>query len=190
MNRDRILALLCATVTCGFILSGCGKEADRPSLSEVKKFTAHPVYYAGSEVAEFPLEEIIGFPLQSGSCCNFIYGDCEPPHTWDGGGCGPPLQIQVWSTCDRWARQFHRRHELYDFRGAKATGGKGGVENGSPIEVFTGRTTVVIGSRDPRVLKTAAQQLREVRATRPQTLPPPAPGSLWGKLSCQRKPGG
>ncbi len=191
MNLHRILAIACAIVTCGLILCGCGKEVDRPSLSEVKKFDTYPVYYAGPEVAGLPLEEIIGIPHLARSCCTFIYGDCEPPHTWDGGGCAPPVEIQVFSTCDRWASALHQRRFLYDFRGAKAAGGRGGPEGGSPIEVFTGRTTVVVGAESPGLLKTAARQLRSVRATQPQSsLPPPVRGSLWGKLPCQRKPGG
>jgi hypothetical protein len=126
---------------------------------------------------------------QRSSCCNFIYGTCELEGE-DHPSCAPPIEIQVFSTCRRWFSALSGKRHLYDFRGAKATGGKGGPEGGSPIEVFTGRTTVVIWADNRNILKAAARNLRDVRASKPQLhLPPPVPGSLWGKLACQRKPG-
>jgi hypothetical protein len=186
----RSVCVACASLLCGVLLGGCGSD-DGPSLSEVKKFDAYPVYYAGAEVAGQPLEEILGDLRQKGqqaSCCTFIYGHCDPPPTGEG-GCPPPVEIQVSSTCRRWASALHRRRFLYDFRGAKAAGhAQSGIED--PIEIFTGRTTVVVFSEDQSLAMTAARRLHDVRAARPQPrLPPPVRGSLWGKLPCQVKPG-
>ena len=84
--------------------------------------------------------------------------------------------------------KFRKRH-LYEFRGAKATGGGGRYEV-SPMEIFTGRTTIVVFGNEKPMIKTAARELREVhRAESASRLPPPARGSLKEKLPCQRKRG-
>lgn len=113
----------------------------------------------------------------------FIYGDCTPPPSE--GGCAPPLEVQVWSACVRSFGSI-KRH-LYEFRGAKATGGGGRYEV-SPMEIFTGRTTIVVFGNEKPLIKAAARELREVhRAQAVSRLLPPAQGSLTGKLPCQRK---
>jgi hypothetical protein len=190
INVHRILGIACVSLLAGLILGSCAADA-APSLNEVKKFDAYRLYYASAEVAGLQLEEILGDPSQNNqrSAFNFIYGTCELEGE-DHPSCAPPIEIQVFSTCRRWFSAISGKRRIYAFRGAKATGGKGGVEGGSPIEVFTGRTTVVIWAEDRNILKAAAHQLRDVRAAGPQLhLPPPVPGSLSGKLPCQRKPG-
>jgi hypothetical protein len=188
MNPRRIFRVACLSLLCGFILCGAA-AAEAPSLSEVEEFDAYRVYYAGEEVAGLPLEELLGEEWQKverSVSWSFIYGSCTPP--MDEGGCAPPLEIQNYSTCRRWFSALHRKRRLYDLRGAKATGGGGRYEL-SPMEIFTGRTTVVIFGNQQNVIKSAARQLRHVRQGEPQSLlPPPAARSLRGKLPCQRKP--
>ncbi len=54
------------------------------------------------------------------------------------------------------------------------------------MEIFTGRTTVVIFGNGGSVTKAAARQLRNVHQNHaPSRLPAPAPGSLEEKLPCQ-----
>ncbi len=80
-----------------------------------------------------------------------------------------------------------RKRHLYEFRGAKATGGGGHYEV-SPMEIFTGRTTVVVFGNEKSLIKTAARALHGVHRTQAAPrLPPPARGSLKEKLSCQRE---
>jgi hypothetical protein len=157
----------------------------------VKKFDAYRIYYAGQEVAGLPLEGIEGEEWQKPQRLvgwTFYYGDCDPPGgLFAEGGCELPLQIQNYSTCRRWASLLSRKSERTSFRGATATGTGNGIER--PIELFTGTTTVVIFAGERRVARSAARQLRNVRQTQPSPLPPPVPGSLWGKLPCQDKPG-
>jgi hypothetical protein len=116
----------------------------------------------------------------------FIYGDCAPRSSE--GGCAPPLEVQVWSACVRSVDPTKvRKHHLYGFRGAKATGGSGRHEV-SPMEIFTGRTTIILFGAKKSLIKTAARELREVHRTQAASrLPPPARGSLEEKLPCQRK---
>ncbi len=193
MNLHRIPRVSCLSLLCGFILSGCGTDGDgTPNLSAVKEFDARRVYYAGEEVSGLPLEDIEGEEWQRDEQLigwNFYYGDCDPPSgLFAEGGCAPPLQIQNYSTCRRWAALLHRKHHLFDFRGAKAVGSGNGI--GNPLEIFTGRTTVVIFATHRSVARSTARQLRNVhQAQPPSLLPPPAPGSLQGTLRCQRKPG-
>ena len=194
MNLHPAARLAGLSFLCGFLLIGCGADdygADPPNLSEVKKFDAHHVYYAGEEVAGLPLEEIEGEEWQKVERdigWNFYYGECDPPSgLFAEGGCEPPLQIHNYSTCRRWASLLSDKSAMFDFRGATAAGGGDGIED--PVEVFTGRTTVVIFAGDRSVAKSAARQLRNVRQERPSRLPPPVPGSLEGKLPCQDKPG-
>lgn len=189
LSLHRISRVLFLSLFCGFIFCGWA-AAEVPSLNEVEEFDAYRVYYAGDESSGLPLEDING--VASGeddrsTRWTFFYGDCTPPASE--GGCAPPLEIQSWSTCHRWFSALHRKRRLYDFRGAKATGGGGRYEL-SPMEIFTGRTTVVIFGNQKSVVKSAARQLRKVSQEAPQSsLPPPAPGSLGGRLPCQRKPG-
>ena len=189
MNHlDRIVRVACLGLLCGFIACSWAAAA-APDLSDVERFDAYRVYYSGEEVAGLPLEEVLGGDPQKGRSIGwtFFYGACTPPPVE--GGCGPPLEIQNVSTCRRWFSAFFRKRRLYDFHGAKATGGGGRYEV-SPMEIFTGRTTVVIWGDGKSVIKSAARQLRNVRLREPQLLlPPPVPGSLGGKLPCQRKPG-
>lgn len=163
-------------------LGGCGDEA--PSLREAREFDAYDVYYAGSEVAGFPLEEVLGEDRQSHerrSAWVFIYGKCvDPP---DEGGCPPPVQIHNYSTCSRWPAASNQGRTLYDFRGAKARASR---EFGySEVEIFTGSTAVKIAG-ERKVVKAAARTLRPVaEGGTTSRLPPPVPGSLAGKLPCQ-----
>jgi hypothetical protein len=191
MKLKRISRASCLSFTLILILSGCA-AAKAPSLDEAERFDSYSVYYAGEEVGatkdgvEFPLEKVSGSgPDLRSSTWAFIYGDCDPP-TGDG-GCSPPLQIQNFSTCSRWAGGVNQEKPLYGFRGAKARGTGRGLSN--PIEIFTGTTTVVIFAPRPAVAKAAASALRNVRQARTSPLPRPVPGSLSGKLRCQDKHG-
>lgn len=177
------------------IFCGCAAAADAPSLSGVKKFDSYPVYYAGEQV--FPNRGAVGLPLEKagGSQSDrrssnwvFIYGHCEPPPSGEA-GCPPPLQIQNFSTCTRWAAGVNQGRRLYDFRGAKARGG-GATGISDPLEIFTGSTTVVIFAERRSVTWAAAKALRNVRSVRPTgLLPPPVQDSLSGDLPCQDRSG-
>lgn len=185
MSFPRLLRISCLGLAA-FLLSGCADEA--PSLKEARRFDAYPVYYAGMEVGGFPLVYATGEDGQIDprpSAWFFVYGHCvDPP---DEGGCAPPVQIHNYSACERWAGVSTYGHRLYDFRGAKARWG--GVDIGGSMEIFTSRTTVTIGG-DPNVVKAAVRALRLVDHGQPTaSLLPPVPGSLAGKLPCQRKPG-
>jgi hypothetical protein len=170
------------------LLSGCRDSSEGISLSEVKRFDAYPLYYAGDEVAGNKLETIVGEdgwernPDQRSVGFTFVYGDCDPP---DGlfaeGGCAPPVQIQTFSICDRNLGMYRGKQDLLEIRGAKAS------TNGGGLEIFTGTTTVVIFAlADPDLMKSTIRQLHRVdQDAPPSRLPPPVPGGVWGKGPCR-----
>ena len=141
-------------------------------MREARKFGAFRIYYAGEKVDGLPLTGISEASHgRLGIEWNFSYGNCQlPSGLFAEGGCSLPLSVQNWSTCVRWANLFTRsrnphglfdprrakaapNRRLFDFRGAKATGGEGGSE----LEIFTGRTTVVIWAHRRNVANFAAQ---------------------------------
>jgi hypothetical protein len=177
------VSTLSLALTCALLL--CSPAAAAPGFSEVEAFHAYPLYYTGMEMDGLRLEAISKHeqvPDPRSTFWTFSYGTCEPPGA---GSCDALLQVQSWSTCFRWAAGLHRKRELFNLRGTKAAGGSGRPER-QPLEIFTGRTTVVLFSQTRSLAIAAARQLRTLSATEPPPLlPPPAPESLWGKLPCQ-----
>lgn len=180
LSRALLLAFSGASL---IVISGCSEFGanDEPSLRKVRAFDGYRVYYAGGEVVGRPITSILGEAEEkdpgSGAWV-FIYGRCENPPEGEG-GCAP-FQIHNYSTCSRWAGRLNQGSPLRPFRGAKARY----LPPGYTVEIFTGRTTITIGG-DPKMLKAALRQLRGVHQSKPSRLPPPAPGSLSGKLPCQ-----
>ena len=193
-RKHRAIVVLSSLVLLAALPTGCAANDDL-TLADAQAFDAYHLYYSGTEVAGLPLEAVV-----QGRATNrhareqgrrriywtFIYGDCTPPPSE--GGCAPPLEVQVWSACVRSVSPIEvRKHHLYEFRGAKATGGDGRYEV-SPMEIFTGHTTIIVFGDERSLIKTAARELREVHRTQAAPrLSPPARGSLQQKLPCQRK---
>ncbi len=193
-RKLRAVAILSSLALLAALPAGCAANDDL-TLADAQAFDAYPLYYSGPEVAGLSLEAVVqGWATNRHAreqgrrriYWTFIYGDCTPPPSE--GGCAPPLEVQVWSACVRSVSPIKvRKHHLYEFRGAKATGGGGRYEV-SPMEIFTGRTTIIVFGNEKPLVKTAARGLREVHEVQAASrLPPPAPGSLKEELPCQRK---
>lgn len=193
-RKSRAIAIFSNLAILAALPAACAADDDL-TLADAQAFDAYRLYYSSPEAAGLPLEAVTqGWATnrharQQGRRAiywTFIYGNCTPPPSE--GGCTPPLEVQVWSACVRSLSSIKfRKHHLYEFRGAKATGG-GGRNEVSPMEIFTGRTTIIVFGNETPLIKTAARELREVhRAQAASRLPPPARGSLKGKLPCQRK---
>jgi hypothetical protein len=194
-RRPIVIAFLLAAIA---VVAACASASgDDNGLGEAKAFKKFPIYWAGLEVAGFPLEEISTGP---GGATAF-YGSCELSGT-DHPSCAPPIEVQQVSTCDRWASELNDLRNLGTLRGARASWHKGiqdvdlGEVEAGPLEIFTGRETIVIFVEEGGLEKRAearrvafevARKLRTVRQARPTPLPPPVPGSLEGKLACQGK---
>jgi hypothetical protein len=189
----RILAASCLGLAVAMAL--CGSAVARvPGFDAARAFHRYPVYWAGQEILGMPLENIEDYTAYEKTApagWGFSYGSCELSGT-DHPSCAPPLAIQVDSTCKRWSAELvPKRARLIDLRGAKAywsgglPGAGGGEAESGPLEIFTGRTTVVIFALERKVAFAAARRLRTVHQARPFELPPPVAGSLQGKLPCQ-----
>jgi hypothetical protein len=145
------------------LLAGCGSvgSAARPlagnmSLDEAHSFDEFPLYYAGDEIDGLPLVAIVR-RSDTADYVSFVYGDCEPP-TADG-GCTPPAEIQIWPATARDAGSYDASHpgtpalERTTVRGRSAAF----VDEGTRLEIYADRSTVVIFSRArERVLAVAA----------------------------------
>ncbi len=188
------LCAICATLGTALIVSP-GAVGGTSGFIAARAFHRYPVYWAGVEVVGLPLQSIddySAFERNAPSGWSFGYGTCEPVGS-DHPSCPLPLEIQVSSSCKRWAGELNEKGDLFRFRGAKAVwrGGlpvKGGGEvEAGPLEIFTGRTTIVIYAEQSKARAFAvARRLRTVHQSHPSLLPPPALGSLWGKLPCQQ----
>jgi hypothetical protein len=170
------------------------------SLGEARAYQGFPVYYAGDEVAGFPLtavnrEEVTAPPgtsvasklrgARNVSSFDFLYGSCGTPSK--GEGCSLPLSIQVWPACARYPALYDSNFpgtptpKKTRIRGVPAAYFEGGYR----LEIQTGATTIVIfGGR--RKMRTAVAALEGLNVdVRPgQKLPPPVPGALDGSLPC------
>ena len=136
------------------------------------------LYNAGDRVDGLPLAAILR-RADTAEFVSFIYGDCV---SVDDAGCAPPAEIQIWPAC-------RRNLGLYDDaidRGALAERiSLRGVpallfDDGTRLELETGRSTVVVfaGTR-VRVLRIAAA-LRALDETDAPGLPLPKPVRVQG----------
>lgn len=121
---------------------------------------------------------------------SYVYGDCQPDPRQDEPSCSPPLEVQTFPACDR-------NLSLYGLGGGLSIGAhrlrlRGvpaiSVVEDSRLELFTGDVTVVIFADSRAQARRAAAVLERAPADRAvasaETLPPPVPGHLTGRLDC------
>jgi hypothetical protein len=117
---------------------------------------------------------------------SFIYGTCE---LVGDAGCAPPIEVQNWPACERNPTTYRLTprgdpvpHTDLSIRGAPAAL----FEEGTRLEIYTGRTTVVIFGNDPAQIRRAADVLQSVdgRIKPRQKFPPPDPGAVEGQIKC------
>lgn len=92
----------------------------------------------------------------------FIYGDCQPSGPkGDPGGCTAPLEIQSAPACERNARRYQTAdgapypHKNLRIRGVPAAS----YDEGTILEIYTGRTTISIFGDRPSQVRRAAEAL-------------------------------
>ncbi|MGH2963971.1 MAG: hypothetical protein ACRDMH_01135 [Solirubrobacterales bacterium] len=165
------------------VLSACGQSdsrtpraADR-ELDRARSFDHYTLYYLGNSFRGLRLTDVLARPEFGHETWDFIYGNCTPT----GGeqpSCPPPLDIQNWSVCARFAA-------IYPGRTPKTSpvGGAETLPAGGGLDVYTGRTTVVIfGGGTTAVIHSLRRVSDDIK---PDTLPEPVSGSLGGHLPCQ-----
>lgn len=175
-----------ALVLCALLpLLGCGSSDSTDAgtsavgLDQARSFTDFTLYYLGDSYGALPLT-FAGLGAGSGKnrAWDFIYGDCTPA---DGeGGCAPPLDVQNWSICTRFPALYPGpTPKTSPLHGAET------VRAGGGLDIYTGRTTVVIFGGDKSAVTQSLTRVSDDVA--PEALPPPVPGALEGKLACQAK---
>jgi hypothetical protein len=161
-------------------VAACGSERRAgPShgltLADARAFDDFPLYYAGDRVDGLPLVAIVRRD-DTARYVSFIYGSCVPGSDQ---GCAPPAEIQVWPSASR-------NLGTYD----AGVGGAGPslervvvrdvaaafLDEGTRLELFTDRSTIVIFSDSRERLLRIARALRCVTS--------PGSGATGGTLEC------
>lgn len=166
------------------------------TVNDLSTFSNFAVYWPGRRVGPYALTAILrehrtieepeGFDPVTVDRLSLIYGDCVVSGDV---GCSPPLEIQIWPSCQRPLAQ------------AKALGGRAvsseelgvpTVELANRTEIATEEETVVVfGAPDLRdqaitQLHPANERARQaVLAKNDGTLPAPASGVLVAGKSCK-----
>jgi hypothetical protein len=167
-------------------LAACGDSEDGSRISlpdAARSFEHYPLYYVGESYDSLPLS-FAGLGPGSGEgtrrAWSFGYGDCEPPE--GEGGCPLPLEVQNWSICTRFPSLYPGpTPKTESVHGAQTLPAGGG------LDVYTGRTTVVIFGQSARRAEIVESLRRVADDVESSRLPPPVPGALEGKLACQRE---
>jgi hypothetical protein len=124
---------------------------------------------AGSAVAATPPDRTYwvgssfdGLPLTHRDATTYIYGTCEPRPD---AGCAPPLQVQNWTLRQRHPARFTRAASCV--RGVIRGRPAAVFSTSGGMELYVGRTVVVIFARPARVIRTA----RALRPYPSETIP-------------------
>jgi hypothetical protein len=173
------------------VLAGTGPAGDARrepassvTLEQARAFDEFPLYSAGERADALPLTAVLRRD-DTASYVSFVYGDCTPE---DDAGCAPPAEIQVWPGC-------RRNLALYDAGSLVAPGLErttirgvpaAFLDDGTRLEIQTGRSTVVIFANSRTRAVRIAGALRAVNGSvaAGMPLPQPAPGALEGRLDC------
>lgn len=158
------------------------------TLAQAQAFANFPLYFAGPNVAGFPLEAAVrieaapfaGEQVRQDDV-TFLYGSCEAVGD---DACASPLQIQVWNGCQRYPAMYAiPSDESLTIRGVPASF----YEEWTRLELYTGAVTVVLFGNGRDQLLEVAAALRGInhRLGPTQNLPAPARGLMEGKMRCQ-----
>jgi hypothetical protein len=137
------------------------------------------LYSLGRQFDGLPLATVIrrcdnADPMGSANYVSFIYGTCTPQpapgEKYVDSGCAPPLEIQVWPSCER---------TFGDYGGARAKmlpqrRGVPVADVDDWVELYTADSTVVVFATHAERADRAVAALQPVeRGTAPATFPPP-----------------
>jgi hypothetical protein len=180
--------ILVSALAAAFVSCAGGKAAD--TTRNAAHFRAFLVYTLGPRYYAFRLNA--GFRgldgLKRRPVFSFLYGECQAPPNE---ACAPPYEVENYDACSRNLANYRVdggapsvAYARTTIRGAPAALFPGGQR----VEVYTGRTTVVVSGPSADAARHAALRLRALnpRSSPISQLPRPAPGALAGRLRCKR----
>jgi hypothetical protein len=190
--------LLAVAASVAFVLFGTvyalGANDPEADSAEVTAQATYEVYWLGRSFEGLKLTGTFRRLEKPGpgekfgaDFTTYLYGTCKPRGS--DGGCALPLEIQSWAACKRNLSVYSVTpdgrplpHKRTTIRGVPAAI----FEDGLRLEVYTGKTTVVLFGYSGPQLRRAANVMRSVsgKVGPGDPLPPPAPGALTGGLSC------
>lgn len=180
-----------ALLVVGLPAVGCGTTEHPPPLSETalveaQTFPYYPIYWVGPRFEGRPLAAVDGTKSYSTTIGDSVYyGDCVNNKGLLGGGgsCRLPLQVTT---------VIYRRHSNAPLGPQSNTLIRGVpaviYDEGSSIEMYTGRTSIDIFSDTPAGALRAAQAVHTLNAPGTDSgelLPPVFCPGLWGRASAQ-----
>jgi len=146
-------------------------------------FDDHPLYFAGDRVEGHQLVAVLR-RSDTAEFVSFVYGDCAPA---DDMGCAPPIEIQIWPACRRYLALYGSSPADQVMERSSVRGVPAAVfDDGTRLELQTGRSTIVVFADTRARLARIALSLRslDARVARGDALPAPATGALEGGLGC------
>lgn len=154
------------------------------TVIEAREFRGYRVFWLGERFRSQELTHAARGERKRRATFEFIYGDCD---AGPDGGCAPPYSLQNYHACARNLASYDglRPKRRKSIRGAAVYEfGDGGFFD--RLEVYTGRTTVVIWAPTFAKARRVARMLDSINVElgRDDPLGPPARGALSGELRC------
>lgn len=163
------------------------------SMRGARAFDRFALYSAGDRFEGLPLVAVLrnaaveqpDEPVRRDDV-DFIYGACR---SVNGGGCVPPLEIQVWNACERYRGVYDPGPDGFaadstlTVRGVPAAFFDGETR----LELYTADATIVLFGSDRAQVLRAARALRGVNRALPASAPLPRPSAAVneGRAACQ-----
>jgi hypothetical protein len=144
----------------GYAVHTAGRSVAGLGLTYAKRRCTQPAVSISSSRGRVP-------PAERNDNTTFIYGDCDPTGPKkDPGGCTAPLEVQSAPSCERNFRLYRNidgpyPHRSLTVRGAPAAS----YDNGTIMEIYTGRTTISIYGHRASLVRRAARRVYRLSGT-------------------------
>jgi len=206
MNTRKLIVAILVTVTAAggaVLLSDAQFAIGTPTqppiqgnstVARAAAFSEYELYNAGASVDGLPLTAVHRVdaapnPIEPvrADFFTFVYGDCTVT-SGEEGGCGLPLEIQIWPACER-NPSVYSPDEIRE--PVKVRGVPGYFyDDGTRLELTTGSSTVVVFGHPARLLDVAKRLVpanglaKSLGVTKQTDLPKPKAGAVEGTLAC------
>jgi hypothetical protein len=183
MRRGLLIAVVLLAAAAFPARAALDGESQR-AVDAAREFREYRVFWLGERFRSHDLTHASRGERKDRAYFEFIYGDCDPgPDS----GCAPPYQVQVYSACSRNLASYGgpRPERRKPIRGAAVYEFSDGPSF-DMLEVYTGRTTVVVFAPTAAKARRVVRHLEGINVDvgRDDPLGPPARGAVQGKVRC------